>query len=127
VITAWSGPSGPSAASRGGQIPSRNGSVTAHCIVCSGDLPPGRPRVTCSDACRQKAFRLRHHQVLTAPELPKAKPRKDRTVYECGECGSKLLGEQYCEECHRFMARLGGGGLCPNCSEPVTFQELLDS
>jgi predicted amidophosphoribosyltransferase len=62
-----------------------------------------------------------------APALPKDKRRKDRTVYECGECGSKLLGEQYCEDCHRFMRRLGDGGLCPCCSEPVTFQELLDS
>lgn len=108
-------------------MPSRNGSVTAGYLVCGGALPLGRPRTTCSDACRQKAFRLRHQQVLTAPELPAARPRKDRTVYECTDCGSKLLGEQYCEDCHKFMRRLGAGGLCPCCSEPLTFQELLDS
>lgn len=106
---------------------SRNVSVTASCAVCGGPLPKGRPRTTCGDACRQKAFRLRHQLKLSAPELPPALPRKPRTVYECQECGTKLLGQQWCEACTKPMRRLGTGGLCPCCSEPVTFQELLDS
>ncbi len=106
-------------------MPSRKGSITACCLVCGGSLPPVRPRTTCSDACRQKAFRLR--QELTAPELPKAEPRKAHTVYECGASGAKLLGGQWCEDCAQPMRRLGAGGLCPGCSEPLTFQELLES
>jgi hypothetical protein len=108
-------------------MPSRNGSVTDNCSVCGGPKPAGRPRSTCSDACRQKAFRLRHQQELTTPELPKAKPSKPHTVYECDLCGSKLLGEQWCQDCAKPMRRLGPGGLCPCCSEPLTFQELLES
>jgi RNA polymerase subunit RPABC4/transcription elongation factor Spt4 len=38
-----------------------------------------------------------------------------------------MIGTQYCDECHTFMRRLGGGGTCPNCSEPVTIDELLDT
>lgn len=106
---------------------SRNGSVTAGCVVCGEDLPAGRPRTTCSDACRQKAFRLRRQGSLTVRELPKDRSRKERTVYECPDCDARLLGDQYCEDCHKFMRRLGSGGNCPCCSEPVTFQELLDS
>jgi predicted nucleic acid-binding Zn ribbon protein len=63
---------------------SRNVSVTARCRVCGGPLPPeGRPRTTCSDRCRQKAWRLRHQAPVAIPELPPAQPRKAHTVYEC--------------------------------------------
>ena len=107
-------------------MPWRNGSVTDTCAVCSGPLPPGRPRSTCSDRCRQKAWRLRHHTPVAIPELPKAQPRKAHTVYECPDCETRLLGVQRCD-CGAFMRRLGPGGNCPCCSEPITFDELLDS
>ena len=108
-------------------MPSRNGSVTPTCTACGGPLPTGRPRSTCSDGCRQKAWRLRHQPELTIPELPTARSHKDRTVYECPACGTRLLGSQFCEDCHTFMRRLGPGGLSPCCGEPVTFEELLDA
>jgi predicted amidophosphoribosyltransferase len=47
------------------------------------------------------------------------------TIYECGECGTRLLGEQRCVDCQRFSRRVGVGGLCPQCEEPVTVAELL--
>jgi len=108
-------------------MPSRNGSVTPGCLVCGGPVPAGRPRKTCSDGCRQKAWRLRHQPEVTAPLLPVARPRKDHTVYQCPNCELRIIGTQYCDECHTFMRRLGGGGTCPCCSEPVTFDELLDT
>ena len=108
-------------------MPSRNVSVTAGCEVCGGPLPAGRPRTTCSDGCRQKAWRLRHQPQLTAPDLPASQPRKDHTVYECPECETRALGSQFCDECHTFMRRLGAGGLSPCCGEPVTFDELLNA
>jgi hypothetical protein len=52
---------------------------------------------------------------------------KAGTVYECAACGSRLLGEQRCEECATFMHRIGTGGNCPSCHEPVTIDELLGS
>jgi hypothetical protein len=107
-------------------MPSRNVSVTAHCHVCGGPLPAGRPRTTCSDGCRQKAWRLRHQPPQsTAPQLPAAQPRKDHTFYQCPTCDARLLGSQFCEDCHTFMRRLGPGGLTPCCGDPVTFEELL--
>ena len=108
-------------------MPSRNGSVTASCAVCGGTLPAGRYRSTCSDACRQKAWRLRHQPQSTAPPLPAARSSKDHTVYQCPDCDARLLGSQFCEDCRTFMRRLGAGGLSPCCGEPVTFDELLDS
>jgi hypothetical protein len=108
-------------------VPSRNGSVTAACAVCGRPLPAGRAR-TCSDACRQKAWRLRHQPPeLTVPPLPAHRSRKDHTVYECPDCDTRLLGTQFCDDCHTFMRRLGPGGLSPCCGEPITFDELLDS
>ncbi len=107
-------------------LPSRNDCVTPRCLACDGPLPPGRPRRTCSDACRQAAWRRRHHAAEPLHELPRARPAKPVTVYECPECGTRVLGEQRCDECRTFMRKLGRGGTCPCCDEPVTVDELLD-
>jgi hypothetical protein len=105
--------------------PSRNGSVTDSCMVCGDPLPPGRPRTTCSDRCRQAGWRRRHHHSSPRPQdLPATGSVKDHTVYECPACETRLLGEQRCE-CGSFMRRLGTGGLCPCCDEPITIEELL--
>ncbi len=107
-------------------IPSRNGSVTDRCLACGGPLPAGRPRRTCSDACRQAVWRRRHQPARAAAQaLPAAQRTKDRTVYECPACGTRLLGQQHCD-CGSFMRRLGPGGLSPCCDEPTTVEELLD-
>ncbi len=108
-------------------ISSRNGSVTDRCVVCEGPLPAGRPRRTCSDACRQTAWRRRHQRPSPGFEtLPAPSRTKDHTVYQCPACDTRLLGEQRCE-CGSFIRRLGPGGLCPCCDEPVTFEELLNT
>jgi len=104
--------------------PSRNVSVTDSCSICGGPLPMGRPRKTCSDGCRQALWRQRHQSTVKDHELPVTRPSKARTVYECPACDLRLLGEQRCE-CGSFMAKVGLGGLCPCCGEPVTVEELL--
>ena len=104
-------------------IPSRNGTVTDPCLVCGNPLPPGRPRTTCSNGCRQTLWRRRHQPPVLTPQLPAGQPRKPRTVYECPQCETRLLGEQRCE-CGTFMRRIGPGGLCPCCGDPVAYQEL---
>ena len=50
---------------------------------------------------------------------------KPDTVYQCPMCEVRLIGEQYCEECHSFARRLGPGGNCPCCDEPISVTELL--
>jgi hypothetical protein len=108
-------------------IPTRNGSITDSCLVCGQPLPAGRPRTTCSDACRQAAWRRRHQPPPPSVEaLPAAHTTKDHTIYECPACDTRLLGEQRCE-CGSFMRRLGPGGLCPCCNEPITSEELLET
>jgi len=47
------------------------------------------------------------------------------TVYECPEYETRLLGAQFCEDCRSFMRRLGPGGNCPCCDEPIAFEELV--
>ncbi len=108
------------------EVPLRHVSVTDSCWVCGGPLPAGRQRSTCSDGCRSKAYRLRHQPRATIPELLPAQSRKTNTVYECPACGIRILGEQHCE-CGSFMAKVGPGGICPSCDEPVTFSELTDT
>ena len=109
-------------------MPSRNVSVTAGtCQICDQPLPIGRPRTTCSDACRQALWRRRHQPDTTPPPPPMARPRKAVTVYECEECGNRALGTQQCETCTKFMRRIGPGGICPCCTEPIAYEELLNA
>jgi rubrerythrin len=107
--------------------PSRNDDVTILCPVCQVRrfVPIGRKRV-CSPACRQAAFR-RHHSATADPlVVPPHHSRRDRTIYQCPSCDARYLGLQRCSECGVFCRRLGAGGLCPECGEPVAVADLLD-
>jgi hypothetical protein len=73
------------------------------------------------------AYRRRHQPVSSAPELPAVRSRRAETVYACPLCDQRYLGAQYCSECSTFFVRLGHGGLCPHCDEPLTIAELLAS
>jgi hypothetical protein len=107
--------------------PSRNDGVTILCPVCRVRrfVPIGRKRV-CSPACRQAAFRRRHSAANELPVVPPLRPRRNRTIYECPACEARYLGNQRCFECGVFCRRVGAGGLCPECGEPVAVADLLD-
>jgi hypothetical protein len=107
--------------------PSRNDGVTVLCPICRVRrfVPIGRKRV-CSPACRQAAFRRRHSAAGDVLVVPPHRPRRDRTIYECPSCEARYLGNQRCSECGVFCRRVGAGGLCPECGEPVAVAELLD-
>jgi hypothetical protein len=62
---------------------------------------------------------------MPLPTVPAALPRGSVTVYECDGCGARAVGGQRCAECGRFMRRVGLGGACPHCDEPVAVVELL--
>ena len=117
--------------------PSRNDGVTmtrAICEVCGRAFrPTGRRRFCCKrraspalvpDACRQAAWRRRHSSPKELAPLPKGVLRSD-TVYECPSCGSRYLGEQRCPDCQLFCRRVGPGGRCPHCDEPVAVADLV--
>jgi hypothetical protein len=123
-----------------GISPSRNDGVTIPltiCTVCGRAFRPVGRRRFCSDACRQTAWRHRHSNPASVPPLPDGAPRpgasdgfgsrsfRSATVYECPSCGTRYLGEQRCPDCRLFCRRVGLGGHCPHCDEPVAVGDLV--
>jgi len=105
----------------------RDGS--AGCVMCGGDLPSPHARY-CTRACQQHSYRLRHHtptvdltRVRTA--LQRRKALVAHTVYECGGCGERFIGERRCNACGLFCRALGLGGLCTECDTIVLLDDLL--
>jgi hypothetical protein len=114
-----------SPATSGDETPSCHDSVTMTCPVCQDPFTPvGRQRY-CGDACRAAAYRRRRDAVQPPVVVHKSQLRKPITVYECDGCGARAVGGQRCEECRTFMRRVGIGGACPNCDEPVSIEYLL--
>ena len=104
--------------------PWRNDRVTMACAVCGQPFAPGGRRRFCSPACRQAAWRRRQPP---APVVPAAlRTPRPATIYECPTGGTRALGEQRCPDCGLFGRRLGPGGLCPHCGEPVAVADLID-
>lgn len=100
-------------------------SVTMLCPVCQLPFTPVGRQKYCGDACRSAAYRRRRDAGRAPVVVPRAKPRRPITVYECDGCGARAVGEQYCDGCGTFMRRVGLGGSCPNCDEAVSVEELL--
>jgi Zn finger protein HypA/HybF involved in hydrogenase expression len=108
------------------EIPLRHDPVTIACPHCGQPFTPAGKRRYCTNACKAAAYRRRHQPATTASVLPRTRPRKATTVYECDTCGTRTLGQQRCHDCGTFMHRLGPGGHCPHCDEPVAITDLLD-
>ena len=94
------------------------------CPVCSESFVPVRRQLYCSTACRKTAFRRRHATAAPVVVAPAGPARRERTVYECGTCGGRQLGQQRCSDCGTFGTTLGLGGHCPCCQEPITLTDL---
>jgi len=93
------------------------------CPICDSSIPSTRARF-CSGACRMRAHRRRHSQPdRLAAALPAAWP----IVYECSQCEQRYLAVRRCPDCNLFARRLGPGGLCSHCDEPLLLAELFDS
>jgi hypothetical protein len=106
-------------------IPSRDPAVTASCQACGQSIPASHGRRYCSPRCRQAGHRRRNSPRVEPPPLPPTRSGRDTTVYACPDCDTRTLGEQRCPDCNTFIHRLGLGGHCPHCAEPVTVEELL--
>jgi len=48
-----------------------------------------------------------------------------QTVYECPQCTQRFVGQRRCPDCNLMSRKLGLGGGCPQCDEPVLVLELL--
>jgi ribosomal protein L32 len=99
------------------------------CLMCGGDVLSPRAKY-CERACQQAAYRLRH----TTPAVDVTSVRKAlqhrkalvaHTIYECGECGERFVGERRCSDCGLFCRALGLGGSCSECDTPILLDDLL--
>jgi hypothetical protein len=101
--------------------PVRDDHATIACAYCrSSFVSQGRQRY-CSTLCRQSAWRRLH----AAPVAPLVIAAKATTVYECDGCGNRYLGTQRCEDCNTFARKVGPGGCCPYCDEPVALADII--
>ena len=107
-------------------MPSRDDGVTMSCPVCATTYTQVGRRRWCSPACRQAAYRRRHN-TIAQPSLPPPQRRREATIYECPDCSARQLGEQRCPDCSLFGRRIGPGGTCPHCDEPVALDDLIDT
>ncbi len=98
------------------------------CPVCWTPFIRVRRQRFCSDNCRKTAW-ARNHQPAPRPAQPVPPPRRrrDATVYACPDCDTRYYAQQWCHDCNQPCARVGLGGLCPHCDEPVTINDLLDT
>ena len=97
---------------------------TAACPACGQPFTPAGRRRWCSDACRQAAWRRRHPAPASGPAAPPPATRHD-TIYQCPDCDQRYLGQQRCDDCGTFCRRIGPGGPCPHCDEPVAIKDLI--
>ncbi len=123
MVAEAAGPHGPSRDDHGTMIGHDRRLV---CPVCQRPFVPAGRRRFCSDACRKTAWRRRHQPppaatVVVAP----TRPRRPITVYACPSCAARYLGEQRCPDCGVFCYRVGLGGACPHCDEPVAVADLI--
>ncbi|MHB8449167.1 MAG: hypothetical protein ACYDAQ_01660 [Mycobacteriales bacterium] len=89
------------------------------CAWCGTEFAPSGRRRYDTDACRQAAYRARHDTTAATPD-----PARRATVYECPDCQQRYLDQRRCPECNLFCRRLGTGGPCPHCDEPVAHLDL---
>ena len=101
-------------------IPVRDDCATAGCGYCGAALSGRSDKQFCSTEHRQLAWR----QTKSAPSAPVHVAKSD-TVYACPDCDARYLGEQRCPECNTWCRRIGPGGICPCCDEPISIVELL--
>ena len=114
----------------GGTVQSPPTGAEPRCPVCRADRPARRARC-CSDACRQRAHRLRQVDLTvtdTAALVTELQRRAELLAHRlcaCPACGEQDRGEPRCPDCTRFCRLLGLGGACPACDQPIRLAELL--
>jgi hypothetical protein len=85
--------------------PMREGSRDGQggCVLCAKDVPSKRAKY-CTRACQQRSYRLRRHRpTLDVTSVRQALQRRKallaHTIYQCGGCGERFVGERRCDEC----------------------------
>ena len=94
--------------------------TTATCPRCRTMFTPIGRAIYCSAGCRQAAYRRRN----PTPAPPPTQLPEPAIVYECVNCQRRYLDERRCPDCNLYCRRLGPGGPCPHCDEPVARTDL---
>jgi len=98
------------------------------CPVCWTAFIRVRRQRYCSSNCRKTAWaRRRAATAITPTPAPPPGPRRDVTVYSCPSCDTRYYAQQWCHDCNQPCTRVGLGGSCPHCDEPVALADLLDT
>ncbi len=97
------------------------------CPVCAKEFRRVRRQRFCCPNCRKTAWaRSRKAQPVPVALVPPPGRRREQTVYRCPVCENLYLGLQWCDDCARPCVRIGLGGSCPHCCEPVALADLCD-
>ena len=101
------------------ESPSRddNETTTTRCPICNTGFTPVRRQRYCTNACRQIAYRRRHHRADPVEQLPSDR-RRDMTVYTCDDCEQRYLGQQWCPDCNRPAAGSAQAAPVPTATNP---------
>ena len=99
------------------------------CPVCWTPFTKVGRRRYCTEACRKTAWTRRHTTAVKVAEpiVPQGIRRRDVTIYACPTCDARYHGEQWCHDCNQPCTRVGLGGLCPHCDQPVAISDLIDT
>ena len=105
------------------------GPTQRDCPDRGGSSSGGPPPESCRVVGGVRPATLAGDEGEPAPVVAPApgRPRRPDTVYECDSCGARTLGDQRCDTCGTFMRRVGLGGLCIHCDEPIAVNDLLPS
>jgi len=99
------------------------------CPVCWIPFTKVGRQLYCTQTCRKTAWKRRNATPVkvTEPVVPQGIRRRDVTIYECPTCNTRFHGEQWCHDCNQPCTRVGLGGLCPHCDQPVAISDLIDT
>lgn len=111
----------------GDDIETTSSPALASCPLCQTMFTRIRRQLYCTQTCRKTAWRRRNTHTTTPAPIPAARPQRETTVYACPDCDTRYLGEQHCPDCNTFCTRIGPGGPCPSCDEPVAIQDLTNT
>lgn len=109
----------------GPDSPSGEDGITVTCPACQRPFSPVGHQRFCCEACRVAVYRRCQEATAVPVVAPRRERRQPLTVYACDGCGVRGLCDQRCDECRKPMRRVGLGGSCPCCSEPIAVEELL--
>jgi len=97
------------------------------CPVCwTAFTPVGRQRF-CSGNCPKTAWSRTRRTPRPASPVPPAGQLRAASIYHCNSCENRYLGLQWCPDCNQPCTRVGLGGSCPHCDEPVAISDLFDT